>query len=173
MTSLPRIFADPQLAYRAFKHFTLKMPLARLEDRYLAILHATGARVMNGIGATHRFLCAEADRSTSQLYQFVTLSLGTPVFHLHQLAFKLAYSIGQLRLRRISRRGMALGLDDLASDFDRLAQESLRIPHPDKGLSHFARGFERLQCGRDRGDFNHDNSSTQDVKDSSREGVSS
>ena len=72
-----------------------------LQDRLDAILVAAGAKVMHGLGALHRWLYAISQRSRSQFVQLVTFLLMRPVFELHNLGFKVAFSGNNRRIIRL------------------------------------------------------------------------
>lgn len=139
----------------ACEHVNSKSVRVALEDRLLAVLDAVGTKVVHRLHSTHRFLARVSERSTGKFYELVPLLLTFPVFELSQLAFKLVYPIGALRLRRLGRQHPGIGIDEHALQLQRLAAESLRIPDPDQGLRYFRRGLERIQSDPDCCHVNH------------------
>jgi hypothetical protein len=112
-----------------------RVSLPALQDRALAVLVAGSTEVMRRFAIAHRFLQRVHHAPGKGRYQFVALLLSFPVFHASNLAFKLAYTLNQRRLRRICGEDLMLRSDKLLVEFDSLGLNLGRNPMLDRMIN--------------------------------------
>lgn len=96
--------------------------LSFLQDRFDALLVAIGTYVMDRFGVLHLWLYAVHKRSLRQWVQLVTLLLLFPVFELHNIGFKLAYTARQRRIVRLGGKQLMLNVSNYSVQFHGLAR---------------------------------------------------
>lgn len=79
------------------------------EDRFLAVLITICTNRMRGYARLHSRLYCISERAHSSVFQFVTLLLCFPCFHLSNLFFKITYALQKRRALLLSRKNAALG----------------------------------------------------------------
>ena len=82
-------------------------------------------------------------------FEFVALLLTFPVFKLHNLLFKVAYTIRQRELRRLGRQCALLGGEDRSLQFDDLVLNHGSVTETYEALRDF---HGRLQRAGQSGD---------------------
>ena len=79
-----------------------------LQNRFDALLVALGTNVMDRLAALHLRLQSVDETAGVGLVQLVSLLLCRPVFHTHQLFFKLVYTTNCRRISRMRRKQVLL-----------------------------------------------------------------
>ena len=108
----------------------------------MPLIEAVWAKPMKRLAVFHSWLRRISESSTIYGVKLVALFLTFPVFQLHNLLFKIAYTIQQRELRRIGRKCARLGGEDYSLQFDNLVLNHGSISQTYHSLKDFYRSVE-------------------------------
>jgi hypothetical protein len=116
-----------------------------LQDSFLSILVACLTYKVHRFGALGLLLQRISKRTESNFFEFVALFLSSPCFMANQFFFKVAYSINQLRLRRIGLYCSGLGGHNLVVEFDELGRALSVAAQSGEGLNNVRSCLKRAE----------------------------
>ncbi|HEY5072062.1 MAG TPA: hypothetical protein VII63_08525 [Caulobacteraceae bacterium] len=116
----------------------------------MTIVETIRAKPMRWLAVCHAFLLHVGESSKINGVKLVILLLAFPVFELHNLLFKISYSVGRRRLRRLSRRKNVMELKDLLLERDLDVIDTYLRVGSIQGLRKIC---ERLEAAKARAEF--------------------
>jgi hypothetical protein len=105
--------------------------------------------LMNWFAAAHRFLKAISESSVPKIVQFVALLLCFPCFHASHFFFRIAYTLNQRKLIRLSGESAGLSGQNGILQFNSLALQHGRIPQIYHRLRYIAGRLQAINGGHD------------------------
>lgn len=94
---------------------------------------------MNWLVSLHRGIFYVGKRAPGNLAKLIVLSLCRPVFHAHDLLFKIVYAIGTRRLSLLRKQQRVLGLNDMAGQGEFEFGNLVRLQNAIDGLHEISR----------------------------------
>ena len=126
-----------------------------LQDRFLALLVAGGAKPMLRLALIHTWLKCVSERPLPRVLQFIALLVSFPVFKTHNFLFKASYALSSIRLRRVCRRQRLLGFENVPSELDLNLIDRRLLGGSIETLQQVKRDFEALIGHHDFSAANH------------------
>jgi len=101
----------------------------RLEDGFLAVIHALCTKQMRRLAVLHAWLQRKSENTLSDWLKLITLYLTVPVFRLHDLLFKVAYLAQQRRIFNLHCVDAGLQLNESLLKFYQLGIALCLVGH--------------------------------------------
>lgn len=128
---------------------SLKVRVLSLEDRFLAVLVASGTKHMRRFSRCEIRLQGIGEDATGNFRKRITLALAVPVLKLRNRCFQFTYAIGELRVLILHLKHRALGVDDGVGDFCAMRCKRSLIAKSYCALDDVFQRFQRRHSTRD------------------------
>ncbi len=124
---------------------------AWLQDRFLALIHATCAKIVSWLAVFHVWLYGISVSSKREPCKLIPLEIGFQAFYLSQFIFKFCYAIGETRLLLLAGECNSGRLHELCVNLVDCGNKLIVISTTMSNLEKFTECFETLDRRRNFG----------------------